>query len=115
MPASKAAGWSPQSWRSKPVVQVPLYHDTTLLKKVETRLATFPPLVFAGEARQLKKGLADVAAGKAFLLQGGDCAESFLEHRADNIRDFFRVFLQMAIVLTFAGSSPVVKIGRIAG
>jgi 3-deoxy-7-phosphoheptulonate synthase len=115
MPASKAAGWSPQSWRSKPIVQVPEYPDAALLKEVEARLVTFPPLVFAGEARQLKKGLADVAAGKAFLLQGGDCAESFLEHRADNIRDFFRVFLQMAVVLTYAGGSPVMKVGRIAG
>ena len=78
-------------------------------------MAGFPPLVFAGEARKLKKALAKVQAGEAFLLQGGDCAESFAEHSADNIRDFFRVFLQMAVVLTFAGSSPVVKVGRIAG
>ena len=76
---------------------------------------TYPPLVFAGEARKLKAKLADVAHGKAFLLQGGDCAESFAEHGADNIRDFFRVFLQMAVVLTFAATSPVVKVGRIAG
>ena len=76
---------------------------------------SFPPLVFAGEARKLKKALAKVAAGEAFLLQGGDCAESFAEHSADNIRDFFRLFLQMAVVLTFAGSSPVVKVGRVAG
>ena len=78
-------------------------------------LPTYPPLVFAGEARKLKHALAEVAAGKAFLLQGGDCAESFAEHGADNIRDFFRVFLQMAVVLTFAGAVPVVKVGRIAG
>ena len=78
-------------------------------------MATYPPLVFAGEARKLKKQLAAVSAGEGFLLQGGDCAESFAEHGADNIRDFFRVFLQMAVVLTFAGSQPVVKIGRIAG
>ena len=85
------------------------------LKETEARLATFPPLVFAGEARKLKKQLASVAAGDGFLLQGGDCAESFAEHGADNIRDFFRVFLQMAVVLTFAGAKPVVKVGRIAG
>ena len=109
------APWTTDSWRSKPIAQVPDYPDKTVLEDVEGRLATFPPLVFAGEARQLKKGLAEVAAGNAFLLQGGDCAESFLEHRADNIRDFFRVFLQMAIVLTYAGGSPVVKVGRLAG
>ena len=85
------------------------------LTAVEKQIATFPPLVFAGEARSLKKQLARVAAGQAFLLQGGDCAESFAEHGANNIRDFFRVFLQMAVVLTFAGGSPVVKVGRIAG
>jgi 3-deoxy-7-phosphoheptulonate synthase len=107
--------WTPQGWRSRPIQQSPSYPDAKALSEVEATLATFPPLVFAGEARKLKRDLAKVAAGEAFLLQGGDCAESFLEHRADNIRDFFRVFLQMAIVLTFAGSSPVVKIGRIAG
>ena len=109
------ASWTTDSWRSKPIVQVPDYPDNAVLSDVEAKLATFPPLVFAGEARQLKKGLAEVAAGNAFLLQGGDCAESFLEHRADNIRDFFRVFLQMAIVMTYAGGSPVVKVGRLAG
>ena len=109
------ASWTTDSWRSKPIVQVPDYPDNAVLCDVEAKLATFPPLVFAGEARQLKKGLAEVAAGNAFLLQGGDCAESFLEHRADNIRDFFRVFLQMAIVMTYAGGSPVVKVGRLAG
>jgi 3-deoxy-7-phosphoheptulonate synthase len=107
--------WSPASWRNLPVQQVPDYPDAAALADVETKLATFPPLVFAGEARRLKKALAEVAAGKAFLLQGGDCAESFLEHGADNIRDFFRVFLQMAVVLTYAGGVPVVKVGRIAG
>ena len=110
-----AAAWSPESWRSLPIIQVPEYPDAAALADVEARLATFPPLVFAGEARELKKALAAVAAGEGFLLQGGDCAESFLEHRADNIRDFFRVFLQMAVVLTYAGGSPVVKVGRIAG
>lgn len=109
------AAWTPESWRSKPIVQVPDYPDAQALKDVEEKLGTFPPLVFAGEARLLKKALGQVALGEGFLLQGGDCAESFLEHRADNIRDFFRVFLQMAIVLTYAGGSPVTKIGRIAG
>ncbi|RTM06719.1 MAG: 3-deoxy-7-phosphoheptulonate synthase class II [Hyphomicrobiales bacterium] len=107
--------WSPNSWREKPIKQVPAYPDLAALKATEAQLATFPPLVFAGEARKLKKQLAAVAAGEAFLLQGGDCAESFAEHGADNIRDFFRVFLQMSVVLTFAGAQPVVKVGRVAG
>src|SRR5438270_4581056 len=107
--------WTPESWRSKPVLQVPDYPDAKALADVEAQLATFPPLVFAGEARNLKKALARVAAGEAFLLQGGDCAESFAEHGANNIRDFFRDFLQMAVVLTYSAASPVVKIGRIAG
>ena len=110
-----AASWSPEGWRTKPVVQVPDYPDSGALEEAEAQLSTFPPLVFAGEARDLKKRLASVAAGDGFLLQGGDCAESFAEHHPDNIRDFFRVFLQMAVVLTFAGGSPVVKVGRIAG
>lgn len=110
-----AATWSPETWRSKPVVQVPEYPDQAALASVEEQLATFPPLVFAGEARELKRQLAAVSQGNGFLLQGGDCAESFAEHGPDNIRDFFRVFLQMAVVLTFAGGSPVVKLGRIAG
>ncbi|RVA16914.1 3-deoxy-7-phosphoheptulonate synthase class II, partial [Mesorhizobium sp. M7D.F.Ca.US.004.03.1.1] len=92
--------WSPNSWRAMPIKQVPAYPDLAALKSTEAQLATFPPLVFAGEARKLKKQLAAVAAGDAFLLQGGDCAESFAEHGADNIRDFFRVFLQMSVVLT---------------
>ncbi len=107
--------WTPESWRAKPVLQVPEYPDQAALAAVEKQLASFPPLVFAGEARNLKKQLARVCAGEAFLLQGGDCAESFAEHGPNNIRDFFRVFLQMAVVLTFAGRSPVVKVGRIAG
>jgi 3-deoxy-7-phosphoheptulonate synthase len=110
-----AERWTPDSWRSKPIQQVPAYPDLTVLENVEAQLAGFPPLVFAGEARKLKRALAKVAAGEAFLLQGGDCAESFAEHSADNIRDFFRVFLQMSVVLTFAGGSPVVKVGRVAG
>jgi 3-deoxy-7-phosphoheptulonate synthase len=107
--------WTPGGWRSKPIVQVPDYPDATALAAVEARLATYPPLVFAGEARKLKTKLGEVAARRAFLMQGGDCAESFAEHGADNIRDFFRVFLQMAVVLTFAATLPVVKVGRIAG
>jgi 3-deoxy-7-phosphoheptulonate synthase len=107
--------WTPDSWRGRPVRQVPDYPDRAALAEVERQLATFPPLVFAGEARRLTKGLARVAAGEAFVLHGGDCAESFAEHGADNIRDFFRVFLQMAVVMTFAAAMPVVKIGRIAG
>ena len=107
--------WSPDSWRGKPIVQVPDYPDRKALADVEAQLATFPPLVFAGEARNLKKALAQVAAGQAFLLQGGDCAESFAEHGANNIRDFFRLFLQMAVVLTYAAACPVVKVGRVAG
>ena len=110
-----AKDWTPSSWRAKPVMQMPDYPDPATLAETEKRLASFPPLVFAGEARKLTRSLAEVADGRAFLLQGGDCAESFAEHGADNIRDFFRAFLQMAIVLTFAGAQPVVKIGRIAG
>ena len=105
-----AARWSPDSWRSRPIEQAPVYPDAEKLAEVERQLGTFPPLVFAGEARELKEKLARVAAGEAFLLQGGDCAESFAEHRADAIRDFFRVLLQMAVVLTYAGGSPVVKV-----
>ena len=107
--------WTPDSWRSKPIVQVPDYLDLEAVNTVEGRLATYPPLVFAGEARKLRNQLARVAEGDGFLLQGGDCAEAFAEHHPDNIRDFFRVFLQMAAVLTFAAASPVVKVGRIAG
>jgi len=107
--------WSRESWQKKPIVQVPSYPDAEAIGAVYNKLSEFPPLVFAGEARELKKQLAAVAEGKAFLLQGGDCAESFAEHTADNIKDFVKVFLQMAVVLGFAGKSPVVKVGRIAG
>ena len=107
--------WAPDGWRSRPAKQLPEYPDPAALAQVERQLASFPPLVFAGEARSLKQALGRVAARHAFLLQGGDCAESFAEHGADNIRDFFRVFLQMAVVLTYAAASPVVKLGRIAG
>jgi 3-deoxy-7-phosphoheptulonate synthase len=110
-----AERWTPDSWRKRPIVQVPDYPDLNKLAEVEKQLSTFPPLVFAGEARSLKKVLGAVSAGDGFLLQGGDCAESFAEHGADNIRDFFRAFLQMAVVLTYAAASPVVKVGRIAG
>ena len=110
-----AENWSPASWRGKPIEQSPVYPDAAALADVERQLAGFPPLVFAGEARKLKRMLGKVADGEAFLLQGGDCAEAFAEHSADNIRDFFRVFLQMSVVATFAAALPVVKIGRIAG
>src|SRR3979490_1675461 len=110
-----AERWTPEGWRGKPILQMPEYPDPAALAEVEQQLATFPPLVFAGEARNLTKALGKVAAGNAFLLQGGDCAESFAEHGANNIRDFFRLFLQMAVVLTYAAASPVVKIGRVAG
>src|SRR3954447_15392239 len=107
--------WTPDSWRAKSIAQSPAYPDGGALADVEKLLGPFPPLVFAGEARQLKKTLGAVAQGHGFLLQGGDCAESFAEHHADNIRDFYRVLLQMAVVLTYAAASPVVKVGRIAG
>src|SRR5580698_8893626 len=107
--------WSPESWRGKPVAQAPAYVDAAALGEVERQLAGYPPLVFAGEARKLKRALGHAQEGKAFLLQGGDCAESFGEHGPDNIRDFFRVFLQMAVVMTFAASLPIIKVGRVAG
>jgi 3-deoxy-7-phosphoheptulonate synthase len=108
--------WTPESWRTRPVVQMPTdYPDLEALQRVEDELRAMPPLVFAGEARRLTGKLAQVEAGEAFLLQGGDCAESFKEFSTDNIRDTFRLILQMAVVLTFAGRKPVVKVGRIAG
>ncbi|HZL01193.1 MAG TPA: 3-deoxy-7-phosphoheptulonate synthase class II [Caulobacteraceae bacterium] len=108
--------WSPTSWRGRPAKHVPDdYPDAGAVERVEAELRRMPPLVFAGEARRLKGLLGDVAAGKALLLQGGDCAESFKEFSADNIRDTFRLILQMAVVLTFAGGKPVVKVGRMAG
>ena len=109
------ANWTPESWHAKPAAKMPEYPDQKKLAEVETRLKRFPPLVFAGEARSLKKALAQVADGKAFLLQGGDCAESFAEFHPDNIRDTFRVMLQMAVILTFGAACPVVKVGRVAG
>ena len=107
--------WTPSSWRSKPAKQLPDYKDEVALKAVENELKSLPPLVFAGEARELRRNLAKVANGEAFLLQGGDCAESFAEFSAAKIRNSFRVMLQMAVVLTYAGALPVVKIGRMAG
>jgi 3-deoxy-7-phosphoheptulonate synthase len=110
-----AKGWERSSWRSKPAAQLPVYPDAAAAAEVERKIASYPPLVFAGEARSLTRRLGEVARGEAFLLQGGDCAESFAEFGADNIRDTFRVLLQMAVVLTYAARKPVVKVGRMAG
>ena len=107
--------WNRDSWREFNILQQPNYPDLKELKEVEEKLKSLPPLVFAGEARSLKEELAKVCNGEAFLLQGGDCAESFTNFNANNIRDMFKVLLQMAIVLTFAGGYPVVKVGRVAG
>lgn len=110
-----AAQWTPDSWKQHKGIQMPHYNDRAALSATEETLRNYPPLVFAGEARELKADLAAVASGNAFLLQGGDCAESFAEFHPNNIRDTFRVILQMAVVLTFAGKVPVVKLGRMAG
>jgi 3-deoxy-7-phosphoheptulonate synthase len=107
--------WSPESWRGRPIRQVPDYPDDAVLRGVEATLRRYPPLVFAGEARRLKRALAGVVEGRAFLLQGGDCAESFAEFHPNNIRDTFRVLLQMAVVLTYGAACPVVKVSRMAG
>lgn len=107
--------WSPSSWREFPIKQQPTYNDIKTLKEVEQELASYPPLIFAGEALSLKKQLAKVVNGEAFLLQGGDCAESFSSFNAQNIKDLFKVMMQMAVVLTFSGGCPVVKVGRVAG
>ncbi|WP_137971927.1 class II 3-deoxy-7-phosphoheptulonate synthase [Pseudomonas sp. F(2018)] len=109
------SAWSPDSWRGKPIQQQPQYPDAAHLARVEQTLAGYPPLVFAGEARELRRQFAEVTQGRAFLLQGGDCAESFAEFSAAKIRDTFKVMLQMAIVMTFAAGCPVVKVGRMAG
>ena len=109
------SSWSPSSWRSKPAKQLPSYDDAAGLAEAEKELSRMPPLVFAGEARTLKAQLADAAVGKAFVLQGGDCAESFAEFGANKIRDTFRAMLQMSVVMTFSGSMPVIKMGRMAG
>ena len=107
--------WTPDSWRSKKGKHMPTYANELELKNTLNTIREFPPLVFAGEARSLKAKLKEVSEGKAFLLQGGDCAESFADFHPDNIRDSFKVILQMAVVLTFGSSCPVVKVGRIAG
>jgi len=107
--------WNRSSWRESPIKQQPTYPNIDKLNEVEKELNKFPPLVFAGEVRKLKKDLAKVCRGEAFLLQGGDCAESFSEFNADNIRDMFKVVMKMAVVLTFAGGCPIVKVGRLAG
>src|SRR5271155_5007361 len=112
---TSAQGWAPDSWRTRPISQAPAYPDPAKLAAMEARLRRHPPLVFAGEARRLKAALAQAAEGRAFVLQGGDCAESFADFTADIIRDTFRVLLQMAVVLTFGATVPVVKIGRMAG
>ncbi|MCB1882394.1 MAG: 3-deoxy-7-phosphoheptulonate synthase class II [Geminicoccaceae bacterium] len=107
--------WKPDGWRAKPRVQMPDYADGSALAGVEAALKTYPPLVFAGEARRLEDDLAQVCKGEAFLLQGGDCAEAFADFEADKIRDTLRVLLQMAVALTFGSGLPVVKVGRLAG
>jgi 3-deoxy-7-phosphoheptulonate synthase len=110
-----AERWTPESWRRKPILQVPDYPDAVAFAEVEGHLRNFPPLVFIKEVRDLKDKLAEVAQGRSFLLQGGDCAESFKEHKTDYIRDYFQLFLQMALILTFVGNMRVVKVGRVAG
>ena len=107
--------WSPSSWREFPSVQQPDWPDAAALDAAVKQLSTMPPLVFAGEARRLTADLAEVAAGEAFLLQAGDCAESFDAFSADAIRDKLKVILQMAVVLTYSSGVPLVKVGRIAG
>src|SRR5687768_11676472 len=110
-----AKTWTPDGWKQHEARHLPVYEDAAALAEAEATMSNFPPLVFAGEARALKASLAEVAEGKAFLLQGGDCAESFAEFHPNNIRDTFRVLLQMAVVLTFASKLPTVKVGRMAG
>jgi 3-deoxy-7-phosphoheptulonate synthase len=107
--------WKPNSWKNKPSKHLPEYKDQDKLNNVLKEISNFPPLVFAGESRSLKDHLAKVSQGKAFLLQGGDCAESFAEFHPNNIRDFFKLFLQMSLVLTVSSGLPIVKLGRIAG
>jgi 3-deoxy-7-phosphoheptulonate synthase len=113
--AASSTVWTPESWRRQPAAQMPTYPDPARLAEYERKLHRYPPLVFAGEVRRLKAALANAADGRAFVLQGGDCAESFGDFTANIIRDSFRVLLQMAVVLTFGASMPVVKLGRMAG
>lgn len=108
-------GWSPRSWRDLPIKQHPKYTNKQELENAEKELKSYPPLVFAGEARNLKERFKEASRGKAFLLQGGDCAESFSQFNGANIRDMFKVIIQMGAILTFAGSCPIVKVGRLAG
>ena len=107
--------WQPNSWQNCKLKHLPKYPIQSELDSVTKQLKNFPPLVFAGEVRSLKKSLANVCEGKGYILQGGDCAESFAEFNANNIRDTFRVILQMAIILTAGTNLPIVKIGRMAG
>ena len=107
--------WKPNSWRNYPVVQMPTYPDVSKVNSVEAKLSFKPPLVFAGEVQVLKKSLVLAEKGNAFILQGGDCAESFSQFSANGIRDTFKVLLQMAVILTYGSSIPIIKIGRIAG
>ncbi|WP_295422202.1 3-deoxy-7-phosphoheptulonate synthase, partial [Sulfurovum sp.] len=107
--------WTPGSWRNFPIKQQPTYQDQTLLKSVEEELSSFPPLIFAGEARRLKEKLAKAGRGEAFLLQGGDCAESFSDFNAQSIKNLFKLMLQMNMILMYSTGKPVVKVGRIAG
>src|SRR4051812_32272388 len=113
--AATSPAWSPSSWRTREALHQPLWPDPAAAEAVRERLATLPPLVFAGEARQLRESLADVAAGRGFLLQAGDCAESFDDFSAPSIREKLKIMLQMAAVLTYGSMLPVVKVGRIAG
>ncbi|MCO5559339.1 hypothetical protein L7F22_012936 [Adiantum nelumboides] len=115
LPSPPPTSWSPSSWKQKPAIQLPIYPDEAELQEVLTGLESYPPLVFAGESRRLEERLAEAALGRAFLLQGGDCAESFKEFNANNIRDTFRVLLQMGVVLMFGGQMPIIKVGRMAG
>jgi len=107
--------WNIKSWRAYEAKQIPVYDDQEKLQEIEQDLKDYPPLVFAGEVRRLKEELAKVASGKAFLLQGGDCAESFADFHPDSIRDSFRILMQMAIVLTYGAKMPIVKVSRTAG
>lgn len=110
-----AKKWIPNSWRDFPIKQQPTYQDKEMLKKVEDEISSFPPLIFAGEARNLKEQFAKASRGEAFLLQGGDCAESFKAFDANNIKSLFKLFMQMAVVLTYSSGKPIVKVGRVAG